>query len=225
MKKLIVVNWKSNKNIEAAREWLEDFKKESENISNEVVVCPPLPLLGLVARGVKELDSVTVGVQDISSYPAGSYTGAVSAHNLRGFKVKYAIVGHSERRRYFHETPLDVANKVEQCLENDITPIVCVDVPYLADQAKIINQKYLEQCVVAYETPSAIGTGSSYNESSPLEEVKEMVKRVRKLFGQVRVLYGGSINPKNYKEYYAVTDGAIIGTASLRVEEFVKLLR
>ncbi len=232
--KLIVANWKSNKNRSEVEHWMDKYEEKlvgsdmslvDSKLSKEVevVIAPPMPSLMFVSNRLLNpaLKSFTkLGVQDISPYPAGKYTGGVSAYNLQGFNVKYAIVGHSERRRYFRETSQMVAQKVDQCLDNDITPIICVDTPYLLEQLKAISPQSYSKCVVAYEPLEAIGSG----QSDDPKHVKTIVERIKKLMPKTRVIYGGSATPKNVNSYLEVSDGVLVGEASLDVGEFVNLV-
>lgn len=224
--KLIIANWKSNKSREEVEHWLDTFETHSPRLGSEVeaVIAPPMPSLMFVSNRLLAKDKhprTALAVQDLSPFPAGAYTGAISAVNVQGFKVKYAIVGHSERRRYFHETHQDVANKVTQALENGITPIVCVDDEYIAEQAAAIERDSLSRCVVAYEELSAIGTGNN----EPIEHVQEVFQRIKKVFGNVPVIYGGSVDVDNIAEYLDFADGALVGTASLDAEKFASLIK
>lgn len=214
--KYIIANWKSNKNLAEATKWFNEFKL-NPSTDNKVILAPAFPFLGLVNQ--LKPANLEVAVQDISPFPAGAYTGAVSSLNLQGLNVKYAIVGHSERRRYFHERHQDVANKVSECLANDITPIVCVDDEYIFDQAHGIEEKYLHKCIVAYEDLAAIGTG----DNTPLESVLKVQELIRSVFGQVPVIYGGSVNPGNVKPYLENTDGVLVGGASLDPDKFSQI--
>ncbi len=221
--KYIIANWKSNKSRGEVENWMESFANVKVQMSNvKTIICPPMSFLFTISDKLSDerYQGVELGVQDISPYPAGKYTGAVSARNLDGFGVKYAIVGHSERRKFFHETHQEIAAKVAQCVENGIMPIVCIDDDYLLDQAKAIETKYLEKCMVAYEEPSAIGTG----QNEPLDHVIDVVSRIKKVFGDVRVLYGGSADASNAGQYLEATDGLLVGTASLEVDDFVDIL-
>ena len=208
--------------------WLSEFSSLSQSLLKtaagiEIIICPALSLVTTVAKWLADHRSnlpVSLGVQDISPYPAGAYTGAVSARNLDGLGVKYALVGHSERRHYFHENHQDVANKVSQCLENGMTPIVCVDVDYLQAQANAIKAEELARCLVAYEPLTAIGSG----ENQPVAEVEPIVKQVRQAFGSETVIYGGSVTPANVAAYAPVTDGVLVGTDSLDPAVFTQLI-
>ncbi len=220
----IIANWKSNKSVAQAEQWLSEFKHQwssrQQSAQVEAIIAPPTPALALVADELYEVAQASVAVQDISQFPAGSYTGAVSAANLADLSVRYAIVGHSERRKYFHETHSDVAGKVAQAWDANITPVVCVDAEYLQQQAAAIAPDLLEKCIVAYEPLSAIGTGNN----APVDVVKRVVADVKTTFGDIPVLYGGSVTAENIAEYLLVTDGALVGGASLDVESFLRLL-
>jgi triosephosphate isomerase len=221
MMKYIIANWKSNKNILEANEWVKSFNQGSSD-DKKVIIAPPFSLLLAVSHLIKTKQlNVSLAVQDISPFPAGSYTGAISVRNIENMGVEFAIVGHSERRNYFKETHLEVANKIAQCVEAKITPVLCLDVDYLAKQAQAIEAKYLEKCVVAYEPLGAIGTGNN----APVDQVKSVVTRIKKIFGEVVVLYGGSVTEDNVADYTAVSDGCLVGGASLDVGSFSALVQ
>lgn len=214
--KYIIANWKSHKNLNEVRDWFDQF----ENVTNEdqqVIIAPSSPFLSLVSE--LKPQNVGLAVQDISPFPAGAYTGAVSAVNLQIINVGFAIVGHSERRRYFHETHQDVANKVRQCVENNITPIVCVDDEYIVDQATAIDKDLLAKCIVAYEELGAIGTGHN----QPIDHVLKINQLIATAFGSVPIIYGGSVVPQNAKDYLQNTDGVLVGGASLDAKEFSQI--
>jgi len=224
-KKYIIGNWKSNKTSSSSKTWFKDLNTALiTNFADNVVVAiaPAFSLLEVALEAKKEfprLASLKIATQDISPFTAGSYTGAVCAENVEGLGIEFAIVGHSERRRYFHETHQDVANKVARCLESGITPIVCVDDEYIADQAAAIDNQHLSKCIVAYEELSAIGTGK--NETP--EHVTSVIERVTLVFGSVPVLYGGSVKPGNIDQYLDITDGVLVGGASLKGDSFAQI--
>jgi triosephosphate isomerase (TIM) len=224
--KFIIANWKSNKGRDQIQNWMESFVDKLNQIDTtavNVVITPPMPSLIYVAdisANNEGPEKFSVGVQDISPFPSGSYTGAISAQNLQGFNVKYAIVGHSERRKHFNETHQDVANKISQALSADITPIVCIDDEYLADQVSAIEKDHLEKCVVAYEDLESIGTGHAQSQ----DHVRDVVARIKNLFGQVSVLYGGSVNSSNIDGFSQISDGVLVGGASLDVDDFSELI-
>jgi len=155
----LIANWKSNKTPKEAQIWTQEVKANlpptlSPNITP--VLC--LPFIHL--QSVKsQLPKFNYATQDLSPYPDGAYTGAVSARML-GDLVKYTLVGHSERRQYFHETPPQIARKVTQALEYNITPIVGVDKKNWHHQLNQFKQKKLKKIIIMYEPPEAIGSGT-----------------------------------------------------------------
>ncbi|MFH2118690.1 MAG: triose-phosphate isomerase [Candidatus Paceibacterota bacterium] len=223
MKKLIIGNWKANKSLAQAQTWLETVSISSNrlDLSNITpILAPAFSLLDSMRPVTTELNW-QLAAQDLSPFPAGSYTGAISAINLKSLSVSYVLVGHSERRQYFKETSQEVATKAELALEAGITPIVCVSNLTLAEQASAFDVSLAKRCIIAYEPLEAIGTG---NEAS-LGSVKEFKNKVKLLFGEVPFLYGGSVDELNVGEYLLVTDGALVGTASLKAEQFINLLK
>lgn len=219
MAKFIVANWKSNKNLVEAQSWADGFAGfDFDHEKSKIIIAPPSPFLETVRA--KLHDRVFLASQDISPYPAGSYTGAVSARNLSGL-AEYAIVGHSERREYFSENHQQVANKVEQAISLGIIPIVCVDSGYISEQAMAIDSDLLSKCIVAYEPLSAIGTGNNV----PVSDVTEVTSQIKQKFGDVPVIYGGSVTRENVSEYLLVCDGVLVGGVSLDLSEFISLIK
>lgn len=218
MQKLVVANWKSHKNLSEAEAWCETMLG-LEPVSSLMILTPPFSLLSAVQNLADERRDLVLGAQDISPYPAGSYTGAISARNLEGLNVQYVIVGHSERRQHFGESHQDVAKKVAQAIEVGVTPIVCLDEDYIADQAQAIDAELLERCVVAYEPLSSIGTGDSADPA----EAAQIKDRIQKVFGLVPVLYGGSVDEDNVATFTEYFDGVIVGGESLDATEFHSL--
>lgn len=227
--RLLVANWKSHKTSAEAQTWLETFRRRVTDLGPQLnstgkptmVVAPPFPFVPQTVAALVDVPHVSVAVQDISPFPAGKYTGAVSTRNLEGWPISHAIVGHSERRRYFHETNQEVANKVSVLIEAGITPIVCVDAEYVEQQADVIEKQLRSRCVVAYEPLAAIGTGVSQE----VAEVLPVVDRVREAFGaQTAVIYGGSVTVDNLDAYLLATDGVLVGGASLDADEFMNLV-
>jgi triosephosphate isomerase (TIM) len=233
--KYIVANWKSHKNQHEAKAWFSELDEllltRQQYSGYTLVVAVPFPFLSVAQEAIKTFQSfnqdsdqaavpVKLAVQDISPFDAGSYTGAVSARQLADFGVSFAVVGHSERRRYFTETSTDVAAKVARCLEANITPIVCVDDPYLEEQALEIAAKDRSKILVAYEALSAIGTGDPLDPHVFLQAKEE----IETAFGTIPVLYGGSVESDNVSEYADHADGYLVGGASLNPVDFVAIL-
>ena len=224
MKKLLLSNFKSNKSITEANNWLEIFLEKIHSIETsdlDIAVAPSFLSLEDYSKKIAELQSsVQLTTQNISAYPAGSYTGAVSVKNLEGLNIDYAIVGHSERRKYFGETSQIVAKKVEQAMYGQMVPVVCVDLDYLEEQIAAIEVSMLEKCIFAYEPLSAIGSGNN----ADVGTVAEVAKKVKSLAGDVRFLYGGSVTYENVLEYLLVADGVLVGSYSLDPNQFAQLV-
>lgn len=212
----IIANWKSNKTIEEALNWVSIVGPKvgkSENV--KVVVCPTFIVIEEVKKAVMVGNyPLMVGSQDLSPFPEGAYTGEETAAILKQL-VDLAILGHSERRQNFGETDEMVAKKVTQANEHGIIPLVCVqgsDTP-VPEGVKL----------VAYEPIFAIGTG---NPDTPenAEKVSEELKQ--KLSQDVEIIYGGSVNSGNVKSFVTQNSisGVLPGKASLDPEEFIKII-
>jgi len=220
MSKLIVANWKSNKQAAAVAEWYAAFHAATPDLStNTVVIAPPLPYLTL-AQEQHVGTALALGAQNVSSFPFGSYTGEVTAAQLKDCGVQYVIVGHSERRRYLGETDKQVAQKVSQLLQQGLTPLLCVDTPYLESQSRVLAADELAQCVVVYEPVAAIGTGRP----ATVGDIEQVGAEIKQLCGQVPVLYGGSVTEQDVREFLLVTDGVLVGGASLDAKQFAALV-
>ncbi|WP_114311562.1 triose-phosphate isomerase [Thermus caldifontis] len=243
---LVAGNWKMHKVPSEARVWFAELKRLLPSLESEVAVLPAFPMLPL-AKEVFSGSQVAYGAQDVSAHREGAYTGEVSARMLSDLGCRYTVVGHSERRRYHRETDALVAEKAKRLLEEGITPILCVGeplevrergeaVPYTLAQLKGslegVNPPGPEALVIAYEPVWAIGTGRN---ATP-EDAEAMHQAIRQalveLYGRafadrVRVLYGGSVNPKNFADLLSMpnVDGGLVGGASLELESFLSLLR
>lgn len=242
--KYYIANWKSNKTLSEVKQWLETFSTQLSTRQYPqtvtVLLAIPFPFLSLASSWLANFKQtyanaqvpvqIELAVQDVSQFPAGSYTGAVSVLQLKEFGVKFAIVGHSERRIYFHETSREVSAKVTQLLGEDIVPVICVDDPYIEEQATELKLEIpfedMQKVLVAYEALDAIGTGDSVDANKFLQS-KEVIQ---KAFGEVPVLYGGSVSSENIKEYVITSDearsaaGVLVGTASLDPMDFIAIL-
>src|SRR5690606_3257904 len=184
----------------------------------DIVICPPY-LSMVVLDGLLRDSHVELGAQNVSHFKNGAHTGEISAEMLKQH-CSYVIIGHSERRRQFGETNEMVNEKVLRAIEAELQPIVCIsNEEELAALAGIKAKQ--KNWIVAFEPIEAIGTG----EPSDPETVAQMVKKIRKQLGSVVVLYGGSVDETNIKKYLQVSDGALIGGASLDPNSFLEICR
>jgi triosephosphate isomerase len=221
----LVANLKSHKTLQETLTWvdeLDDLHYMADNV--QMIVCPPFPYLyQTFARVSAKSLAINIGSQDISPFPYGAYTGAVAADMIKDW-VNYVIVGHSERRRYFHETDQEVANKVDQCIEAGITPIVCVDEPYLESQINALTKDSRGKLLFAYEPLAAIGSG---HPDTP-EHAQNVAERIKtQIEANVPVLYGGSVDADNVLEQLKQKsiDGVLVGTASLESGSWKALVK
>lgn len=247
--KIVAGNWKMNKSFEEADDLiveildLLDEKGKPENV--DVIICPPYVYLEL-AGDITEDSPVFVGAQNVSQFETGAYTGEVSAQMLRSMHIDFTIIGHSERRKYFNEPDEELLAKCKSALKHDIAPIFCCGELLEERQAEkhfsVVRQQLehtifkleaedFARVIIAYEPVWAIGTGVT----ATTEQAQEMHLFIRDLvwknFGaemaaDIKILYGGSCNPKNAKELFSMpdVDGGLIGGASLKAEEFVEIV-
>lgn len=245
-KVIIAGNWKMNLVPSEVKPFAEELRALLPKTKTcEVVLCAPYTHISALRRSLKD-SRITVGAQDLSLHDKGAYTGEISADMLDDMGVHYVIVGHSERRQYHGETDFSVGEKACIVLEKGMTPIICVG-ESLEQRERGLTMEYiryqvlaalsnipdgkLRQCVIAYEPIWAIGTGKTAT-SEQAQEVCECIRRVirerrgARIARSISVLYGGSMNGKNAQELLSMPDidGGLIGGASLKPEEFSKII-
>ena len=208
----------------------------------DIAVCVPAPYLAEVGALVKG-SAIAVGAQDVSAHDAGAYTGEVSAGMLRDLAVRYAIVGHSERRQYHGETDAMVASKAQKALAAGITPIVCVGETLQEREAGLTEEVVKRQLaavihtnghcsseiVVAYEPVWAIGTGktASPEQAQQVHAVlRAQLQAATEHADRVQILYGGSMNAANAAQLLGQPDidGGLVGGASLKAPDFLSII-
>jgi triosephosphate isomerase len=235
-RRLIAGNWKMNglrsDGLALARALAERTAKTAPGA--ELLVCPPATLVAPVAEALRG-GPVALGGQDCHTDPSGAHTGDIAAEMLADLGCRYVIVGHSERRANHGESDILVRRKAEAALRAGLVPIICVgetETERMRGEAPRIVERQLqgslpdaagpENAVLAYEPVWAIGTGRT----ATAQDVAEMHAHIRGLLGGkgagLRILYGGSVKAANAAELLALedVDGALVGGASLKLEEF-----
>lgn len=220
---IVILNNKCNLLLD---EFIKYQSKLSEiKSSHDIVLCPSLPYLSKFY-----LKNIKLGSQNVSSYYEGAYTGEVAASQLKDLKVKYCIVGHSERRKYQKETNQEINQKINLLLDNDIIPILCVGENKNEKQegltiVKVMNEikdclkdiDNISKVIIAYEPIWAIGTGITPTR----EQIDSVLKEIKEDYPENLLVYGGSLSDKNIEEINKSTyiDGYLLGGLSLKVEE------
>lgn len=244
---LVAGNWKMNKTVGEAVELVTQLKQKLSDVRNrEIVVCPPFTSL-VVTKEVLKNSNIKLGAQNMYFEKSGAFTGEVSPLMLKDVGVEYVIIGHSERRQYFGETDESVHKKMKVAFENSIIPIVCVGetlqqrekneaFSVIEKQVKVgvagLSAEQSKKLVIAYEPVWAIGTGKTATPQQA-EEVHAFIRKLyTEIYGKdaaesVRILYGGSVKPDNVSEIMRQPDidGALVGGASLKADDFIKLVR
>lgn len=238
-RKIIAGNWKMNKTPSETTALCKELIPLVANDEVDVLFCVPAIDIPAAVEATKGTN-VMIGAEDVSFEDKGAFTGQISAAMLVDAGVKYAIVGHSERREYQHETSEDVNKKMKKCYEYDITPIMCCGESLETRE----EGKYLEwikaqvttgfdgiskddaaKTVVAYEPIWAIGTGKT----ATTDQAEEVCKAIRGFLAdlydtdtaeRIRIQYGGSVNAGNAAEIFAQPDidGGLVGGASLKAD-------
>lgn len=244
--KYIIANWKMNPASFSEADSLIKIIKKGIKASNniKVIICPPAVYLSKI----KTNSSFDLGIQNIFWEDGGAYTGEISATIAKNLKIRYTIIGHSERRKYLKETDEMVNLKIQSALKNNLSPVLCVGETLKEKQEdktseiitnqlksslknisrfKILNSKLQ----VAYEPIWAIGTGETPL-TDEIMSVNLLIKKTisnlydRKIAEKISILYGGSVNSQNALDIVSKTgmDGLLIGGASLNGSEFVRIV-
>jgi triosephosphate isomerase len=241
-KKLIAGNWKMNGSSASNAALLAGLKDGSSEWACDVAVCVPAIYLQQVIT-LTSGSRVDCGAQDVSAHEAGAYTGEIAAEMLRDLGVRYAIVGHSERRQYHAESDASVALKAQRALASGVTPIVCVG-ETLAEReaghteevvkrqlAAVIhaNGHCISEIVIAYEPVWAIGTGKTATPEMAQQVhgvLRAQLHAATENADRVRILYGGSMNAANAGQLLAQKDidGGLVGGASLKSADFLTII-
>jgi triosephosphate isomerase len=242
---LVAANWKMNTTVPEGLRLVVAMVDRLVELSRDVdvVLCPPFTSVFPVYQLLADTP-ISLGAQDVHWEPRGAYTGEISAPMLRPF-CRYVIVGHSERRQYFGETDETVARKLRAATGAGLIPILCVGENLAENEAgltlKVVTRQleaaltgWLADCelVIAYEPVWAIGTGRPATGEQAGRVIGEIRGMLGRMFGveyagRTRILYGGSVSPENIAEFvgHPEVDGALVGGASLRANDFVDIVR
>jgi triosephosphate isomerase (TIM) len=248
-KQIAAANWKMNLTYQLGEKLLDDILDAKIFLKNhqQVIFAVPYPYLVMTRSEVENERNYFASAQNCHHKKSGAYTGEISAEMLHSAGVPFCIIGHSERREYFGETNAMLAEKLDLCLENSITPIFCCGEPLSVREAGTQNEYVAAQLqeslfhlpankvmdiIIAYEPIWAIGTGKT----ATTEQAQEMHAYMRSIlagqYGQhtadeISILYGGSVKASNAREIFACpdVDGGLVGGASLVAADFTEIIR
>jgi len=239
----IAANWKMNKTIAEASEFIDALLPRIAATQHDVVVCPPFTALQEVVER-RRGTAVRVAAQNMHYEESGAFTGEVSALMLVELDVEAVVLGHSERRQFFGETDEALAKKVPAALAAELEPILCVgeseeardggqteevlERQLQADLAEVSDED-VAKAVIAYEPIWAIGTGKVATPEQAQEAcafIRDVLRARGAAADDVRILYGGSVKPGNAAELLALpdVDGALVGGAALVAEDFAAIV-
>jgi triosephosphate isomerase len=247
-KKIAAANWKMNLTYQQGKKLLDDIMAADIKLQphQHVVFSVPFPYLVMAGSQVSEEFNYDIAAQNCYSKKSGAYTGEVSAEMLQSINIKYCAIGHSERREYFNESNGELAEKLNRCLEYNITPIFCCGEPlnireagtqneYVATQLKEslfhLDAAGLQKIVIAYEPIWAIGTGKTAT-TEQAQEIHAYLRSVlagqygKDIAGEISILYGGSVKANNAKQLFSCpdVDGGLVGGASLVANDFIQII-
>ena len=248
-KQIAAANWKMNCTYQQAESLLDDILNNQTSLRKyqQVIFAVPYPYLIMANSEVADEENYFVAAQNCYTKQSGAYTGEVSAEMLQSIGIHHCIIGHSERREFFNESNAMLAEKVNICLENEITPIFCCGESlsiretesqndYVENQLKEslfhLSEVNIQRLVVAYEPIWAIGTGKT----ATTAQAQEMHAHLRSVFERkygslvsenISILYGGSVKAGNASELFACpdVDGGLVGGASLISADFISIIK
>lgn len=242
-RKLVVGNWKMNGSVESVDALLSGLKTIDAD-ADSVAVCPPFVFIPSAQSGLSS-SAISVGAQNVSEYSEGAYTGEVSAGMLKQLGCQYVIVGHSERREQWSESDAQLAAKYIATQAQGLTPILCLGESLeqreagnalsfieaqLRSVVELVGVGSLSSAVVAYEPIWAIGTGKTASPAQAQEvhaHLRDVLASLNEdVASKVQILYGGSVNAGNAAELFSQQDidGALVGGASLKIDDFASIV-
>ena len=228
-----------------AIKFIEELTPLVKDTENEVVLCVPYTDL-FYALLTAQNTNIKIGAQNMHFEEKGAYTGEVSGKMLKAINVEYVILGHSERRQYFNETDETVNKKLKAAFTYGLKPIVCVGetleereagktTDIITKQTELalegLTEEQVANTIIAYEPIWAIGTGKTATSEDANNSIKEIRNKIKEIYGQkvsdrVIIQYGGSVKSTNSKELFSMSDidGGLVGGASLKADEFSKIV-
>ncbi|MEJ5227846.1 triose-phosphate isomerase [Thermodesulfovibrio sp.] len=244
LQKFIVANWKMNKTIGEAVDFLSQFIPSVEGIKDrEIGIAPTFLCIETVGKALKNTN-IKLCAQNVFYENKGAYTGEVSPSMLKDAEVEYVIIGHSERRKYFHETDEIINKKIHASLKEKLKVIFCIgetleerklektkEILEIQIKGGLKNIEHVEALTIAYEPVWAIGTGVVATEEQIKEAHLFIREKLRDIYGEIaneiRILYGGSVSPENIKSIITLdnVDGVLVGGASLDPLSFAKIVK
>lgn len=244
-RKVIAGNWKMNMLPGETINFIEQIAPMVKKSENEIILCVPFTDIFYAWHSL-EGSNIKLGAQNMHWEESGAYTGEISGQMLKSVGVEYVIIGHSERRAYFAETDETVNKKMKAVFANDLKPILCVGESLDQREAGkteeiITNQtekalegltnEQIKNTIIAYEPIWAIGTGKTATAEDANNSIKAIRNKIESLYGkdvaqEVIIQYGGSVKSSNAKELFETSDidGALVGGASLKPDEFAKIV-
>lgn len=247
-KQIAAANWKMNLSLTEAKKLIDEINASdfTAAINQSVVFAVPFPYLIAIQSRINH-PHFHICAQNLAATKNGAYTGEVSAEMLKSIGINYVLIGHSERRDYFHETNEILKKKVDLALEYGITPVFCCGEPlsvredgtqneYVAHQLKEslfhLDEEKIKHFIIAYEPIWAIGTGKTASSEQAQEMHQHIRNTIATVYGKdvaetVSILYGGSVKAANAAEIFGKpdVDGGLVGGASLIATEFTAIMK
>ncbi|NOQ24575.1 MAG: triose-phosphate isomerase [Bacteroidales bacterium] len=242
---IVAGNWKMNNTYSEGIDLINQLIEKSDSIKDaQLIIAPPYILTSEAAKIIKN-KNIDLAGQNCSNHPDGAYTGEISASMLKYAGANYVILGHSERRAYYHETDQIINEKIKLSLENELMPIICcgevlnereenkqfeIVAKQINGMLKEISPEDIKNIIIAYEPVWAIGTGKTATPDQAQEIHLFIREKIKNIYGteianNISILYGGSCKPSNAKELFANpdVDGGLIGGASLKADDFIEI--
>ena len=219
--KVIVANWKAHLSPEHVSSWIDAFVRRYQPISGvEIILSPPFLVLDSVREQLAGVDGITLAAQGVSPFPPGNYTGATPAAWLSG-RVQYALLGHRERRVYFHEDSLAVAAQAREAVAAGLVPVICVDDSLVAEQLAALDSSELSASLFAWTPDDAVRLETARNTAVIAEKVADLSRRTGR-----PALYGGGVNRDNCHDIMALHEvaGVLVGRGCLDADAFADML-